>query len=253
MSEKMDASQKSFALGEYEKHFNLVQAGIRGLASTWTLAAFGGLSFFLHPEVAKDCQYHLDLTALPVQAYFGMSAIVLVAFQGVLVLWILDQLVYHRLLLSSFLVGLSVEVESRDVPPVRWVMAASDRGKAVPDRVAIFYALPLFMFTLASVVFALLALESADHACWGLLFIAGHALGWLYFISRLHETRLNTLLSPESLTFSDELKTRFSLINETPEQFMQKFRMKLREESTARAEEATGTTAKPTSKNPPKP
>ena len=37
-------------LAENERHFHTIQAGVRGLASTWTLAAFASLAIVLKHE-----------------------------------------------------------------------------------------------------------------------------------------------------------------------------------------------------------
>jgi len=138
-----DRAARCHELAEYERHFNLIQAGLRGLASTWTLAGFAGVAFFIDPEVSPGGSYELDLLGLPPDAYLAVSLLATVAFGGLVALWVLDQLVYHRLLLSAFFVGLAIELSDRSLPPLRWVMASSDQGRSVPDRVQAFYVVPM--------------------------------------------------------------------------------------------------------------
>ena len=194
--------QESSALVEYEKHFNLIQAGIRGLASTWMLAAFGGFSFFLHPEVSKDSVYTLNLGALPTGAYYGLGTVGLLSFAGLLVLWTLDQLVYHRLLLSGFLVGLCLEYVDRDIPPVRWVMAASDRGREVTARVLLFYMLPmvaLFLIGVAGAAFAWRGSPGVTGSPGCFIFPLLEGLGFLYMFLRNSETKLDSFFREKTV------------------------------------------------------
>ena len=235
----MDVSQKSFAIGEYEKHFNLVQAGIRGLASTWTLAAFAGFSFFLKPEVDKTVQYRLNLTTLDTGTYGALAAVALAGFGGLLVLWILDQLVYHRLLLSSFVVGLCIEAECKDVPPLRWVMAASDKGKAVPDFVRLFYFLPLCAFTVLSGINGVLALNAPNRSDWAyslFAFTALHLWGLIFMARHGSDARLSTFMSSattspvpkKDLPIPVELQQRFPTAPKTLKELLDRYCARLR-------------------------
>ena len=220
----MKSPEKSFAIAEYEKHFNLVQAGIRGLASTWTLASFAGLSFFLKPEVARDLKYTLDLAHLSFSAYCGMGAVTIAASGGLLALWILDQLVYHRLLLSAFLVGLCIEAESAETPPVRWIMAASDRGKAVPDFVSLFYFLPLFANFLISVAIAVLTIFAArPYGWWSLVFPALHVWAISYFVRHGRDARLSTFMDKDGMTFPQELLEWFPEAKKSPRELLLRY------------------------------
>ena len=44
----MEADRETLnRLAENERHFHTIQAGVRGLASTWTLAAFASIAILL--------------------------------------------------------------------------------------------------------------------------------------------------------------------------------------------------------------
>ena len=62
---------------------------------------------------------------------------------GLCVLWVVDHLVYHRLLNSIFLIGMRLEIEHRDIPPVRTLMAYSAHRKGgMSHWLKIFYTAP---------------------------------------------------------------------------------------------------------------
>ncbi len=101
-------------IGKAERDFNSLQAGYRKLASTWLLAVFAGLGYLLNPVEVSSGKIQLGLEepllviALGVAGYFG-----------ILVLWLLDIVVYHRLLVSYFRQGHRLEEEHGWLPQVR--------------------------------------------------------------------------------------------------------------------------------------
>jgi hypothetical protein len=66
------------------EHFNTLESTYRALASTWLLAAFAGIGFIL-----KDIHSERELY---------VAAIAAAGAVGILLLWLLDLMVYHRLL-----------------------------------------------------------------------------------------------------------------------------------------------------------
>jgi hypothetical protein len=69
-------------LAENERHFHNIQAGIRGLASTWMLAAFGRIALLLKQQKGVTWQFHP----------LGLAVVICVmANVGLSVLWIIDQ------------------------------------------------------------------------------------------------------------------------------------------------------------------
>jgi hypothetical protein len=47
----MEADRETLnRLAENERHFHTIQAGVRGLASTWTLAAFASIAILLKQQ-----------------------------------------------------------------------------------------------------------------------------------------------------------------------------------------------------------
>ena len=136
------------ACAEYERHFNTLQAGIRGLASAWILAVFAGFSVLLQQN--KDVAW-----LLPAQLLIALMAFM--ASVGLVLLWTLDQLIYQRLLSSVFLTGFQMERLNPDLPPTRALMIHALSG-SVTRLVRLFYASPCAFFTVVTVIAAYAAL-----------------------------------------------------------------------------------------------
>lgn len=128
-------------LGEYERHFNVIQAGIRGLASVWLLAAFGAIATLLKRDQVNSLWIPTEWVIVSVCA---MGAV------GLALLWIIDQLVYHRLLNALFIVGLKLEYDQhrlasdqRNRPPIHASMLASSPAVGYARLLSLFYLLPV--------------------------------------------------------------------------------------------------------------
>ena len=109
-----------------EQHFNEMKAKCRTLASTWLLAAFGAMGFLLSKELSIN---------LPTEVV--ILGVGLAASTGLLLLWVLDLLVYHRLLDASFLEALEIEKKYPILPQVRrglWSPPKNRPFEALHDR-----------------------------------------------------------------------------------------------------------------------
>jgi hypothetical protein len=122
------------SIASYEHHFNSLETELRKLASVWLLAALGGIAYLVKQSVADSL---LDAKLL-----IGIAA--LMGNAGLLVLWILDQLVYHRLLNSVFLLGLRMEYVDRSLPPIRTLMMLFSRKRGMARFLRLFYLVPMF-------------------------------------------------------------------------------------------------------------
>jgi hypothetical protein len=78
-------------LGTYERHFNQIQNVCRGFASTWLLAAFGAFGYIITNRVQIQGIVDYKLVG---------SLLALSGATGIFLLWLLDVLVYHNLLLA---------------------------------------------------------------------------------------------------------------------------------------------------------
>jgi hypothetical protein len=131
-------------IAENERHFHTIQAGIRGLASTWVLAAFAGIAALLrHEELIRKLQPFSLVIVICLMVNFGLS-----------VLWIIDQLVYQRLFNTNYMAGLFLEQQFSLIPPVRAIQAITTRGRSIASWVKFFYAGPMLAFALIALVAA---------------------------------------------------------------------------------------------------
>jgi len=71
---------------------------------------------------------------------------------GMITLWVMDQLVFHRLLSSVFLVGLKIEKDDNEIPPIRFAMMKTQEGLGTHTWERLFYLGPVLVFVLISAV-----------------------------------------------------------------------------------------------------
>jgi hypothetical protein len=139
----MAASDASWKLAEYERHFNIIQAGLRGIASIWLLAAFGAIASVLTHEDANHLVVPLELATAAIAA---MGSI------GLTVLWMQDELIYHRLLNAILLLGLRLEDSNPQLPPIHAAMYSSMPKRGYEKQLSTFYNIPIGVLGLASLV-----------------------------------------------------------------------------------------------------
>jgi len=108
------------------EHFNSLESTYRTLASTWLLAAFAGIGFIL-----KDIQSKHALLLIALVA--GAAAI------GIFLLWLLDLMVYHRLLSAAFAERLALENRYPWLPQVAHGMMDAHGGAGVVPKIVWFY------------------------------------------------------------------------------------------------------------------
>jgi hypothetical protein len=141
------SSEELWKLTEYERHFNSIQVGIRGLASVWLLAAFGAITTLLNQQESASLLLPLEWVICLVSV---MGAI------GLVLLWIIDQLVYHRLLNAIVLVGIRLEHDDATLPPVHSAMYSFMPRKGFGYYLSLFYIGP-------SVALSAIALSAAGY------------------------------------------------------------------------------------------
>ncbi len=150
-------------LAKTEQHFNGLQAQYRVLASTWLLAAFGATGFVLSTSLQ-------GVPAAPVVAGIGLAASAVICL-----LWMLDLLVYHRLLDAAFVEALQMERLHPWLPKVRTNMWDSQKGRGVRVRVRLFYLIGVLLTSGGGLV--ALILWAMTGATWGFTLAAGWLLG----------------------------------------------------------------------------
>lgn len=124
-------------IGVLERHFNELQTGYRNMASAWLLAAFAGIGFSLSKTLR-----------IPIPIEFLVAAVAAAGCIGITLLWILDLLVYHRLLDSCFIEGLLLEEKYPWLPSLRSNMMKTQAGKGVLSRAVGFYLVPIDLLLL---------------------------------------------------------------------------------------------------------
>jgi hypothetical protein len=154
-------------LGKQCQHFNSLETHYRALASTWLLAAFAGIGF-----VAKEV--HGEVVWLFV---LGISA---AAALGILMLWLVDLMVYHRLLDATFAEQLAMEARYPWLPQASHRMLDTQSNRSVVPRVVWFY-ICVYAVLVAIVAIALWYISLSYLAAAALFVIAGVGVSvWMY-------------------------------------------------------------------------
>ncbi len=131
--------------GEQERHFNTLQGAYRGLASSWLLAMFAGIGFILEKSGIEPKHVLVAISGACVACGIGL-------------LWMLDIMVYHRLLLAAFVAGEELEKAYPWLPQVRKHMRGGGKHDAARRCSTWFY------IGLAFVAVLVCAVEAA-HSC----------------------------------------------------------------------------------------
>lgn len=117
-------------IGDQEKHFNGLETQYRLLASTWLLASLGAIGFLLKDDKSS----WLNSNKL-----YLIGAIGLVGSLGIMLLWILDIRVYHKLLHSVFIRGVLLELQYPWLPKIRTDMLLSQETGDVTSNTKLYY------------------------------------------------------------------------------------------------------------------
>ena len=134
------------ALDEREAHFNEQQSRYRALASTWLLAAFAGIGFVFSEKVQAPVPREL------IAILIAMGGAI-----GVALLWVVDVLVYHDLLIAGYAVGQQLEQAFPWLPPVRSNFSLLTRGPAVRWYIAGFYLAAIAVLVLLGAAISILS------------------------------------------------------------------------------------------------
>jgi hypothetical protein len=139
----MDKFERYWKLSEMEERYNASAGAIRTLASAWLLASLGAIGWLFDSYVPQTWPLPLGLLVVVVMT-LGVI--------GMLTLWVMDQLVFHRLLTSVFLVGLKMEHDDPEIPPIRSMMVKAQEGLGTHHWEKLFYLGPIVGFVLVSAV-----------------------------------------------------------------------------------------------------
>jgi hypothetical protein len=139
----MNKFERYWKLSEMEERYNASSAGVRTLASAWLLASLGAIGWLFSSY---------DHETWPLPLGFLIVVVTTLGCVGMITLWVMDQLVFHRLLTSVFLVGLKIEKDDREIPPIRSRMMKTLEGLGTHQWERLFYLAPVAVFILISVV-----------------------------------------------------------------------------------------------------
>jgi hypothetical protein len=140
----IDATEAYKEFGAYERHFNQMQSVCRGFASTWLLATFGGIGYAM---------WNQQFTVYAVgERTAAASLVALAGGTGIFLLWLIDIVVYHRLLVAVTYESSDLETksgfklrtyfENATQAPVRVLRFELLKGEGARKIIAIFYWLP---------------------------------------------------------------------------------------------------------------
>jgi mannose-6-phosphate isomerase-like protein (cupin superfamily) len=146
----MSDNNPYWQLLENEGRFNTIQATIRGIAATWMLATIASLGLVLRSDPNAPV-WQLARGDL-------MLAVLTASSLGLLLLWILDLMVYQKLLGAGFVLRLYMEFRDASIPPLGAAMMASSNWKGMTPVFRYFYSIPAGVFGLIGV----LALGAAE-------------------------------------------------------------------------------------------
>ncbi|HEV8355866.1 MAG TPA: hypothetical protein VGQ17_03765, partial [Gemmatimonadales bacterium] len=123
-------------LGTYERHFNQMQGIHRTLASTWLLGTFGGIGYVFSSHFSHPGAFEPEQVA---------SLIALAGASGIFLLWILDVMVYHRMLVAVLKESKRLEAADHELPQLRASFETQALGPwriGARRKISLFYALP---------------------------------------------------------------------------------------------------------------
>ena len=152
-----------------EHHFNNLCFNIRALASTWLLATLAGVGWILKdlPEQTAGTSFVIDKVGL-------LILLCIVSSIGIFVLWVMDIMVYQRLLNVWFDSRKLYEIDD-SYPPIREDMKKLFETGRATELILIYY----LALTGAPLGLALFISSSADSAVgiWSVLATAVVLLG----------------------------------------------------------------------------
>jgi hypothetical protein len=136
-------------MGVEERHFNSLQSTYRALTSTWLLATFGSIGYFLSDKMV-NC---------PIDKWIMIIVIGFMSSTGIMLIWNLDLKVYHPLLAAAFGQGRLLEKQYSWLPQMRTNMMERMRQRGVVSRVIWFYifgsSIPLMISGVAFVIWSM--------------------------------------------------------------------------------------------------
>ena len=115
---------------------DIVENEIRKLASIWLLATLGAIAFIVKLIYLDGAG---DSSSTQIDAKILIALVSFMGTLGLLVLYILDQMVYHRLLNAVFLLRLRMEYCHSFIPPIGTLMMLFSRKRGMAWYMRFYY------------------------------------------------------------------------------------------------------------------
>ena len=172
----MDKFENYWKLSEMEERFNSSSGSIRALASAWILASLGAIGWLFN-------SYEFDSWPMPL----GLIVVMVSSLStiGITILWVMDLLVFHRLLQSVFLVGLKMENDDSELPPIRSMMMKTQEGSGTSKWEFLFYLSPMIFFVSLSIFLIAFGEDKLFLANEELFELQGRLASWVFLVIQL--------------------------------------------------------------------
>jgi len=131
-------------LGVYERHFNQIQNVYRGLTSTWFFAGFASIGFLYSSKLAESFPSKLEVAS---------SFITLTIATFIILFWMMDIMVYHKLLRAAGRIAEILEYSNERFPNLRKSMGEQTRTLNVRSAISIFYITPSLILSIVAIIF----------------------------------------------------------------------------------------------------
>lgn len=138
-------SEHYWKLPILEERFNKSQLEIKKLASTWMLIGFAAIASLLRFPAAGGSSP--DAFLLPTPSLLLLVS--LLSAIGLLVLWIVDHLVYQRMIREVVAIAVHMERSDSSIPPIR-TMTYMASLKGLSGILQLFYFIPALVFLAVS-------------------------------------------------------------------------------------------------------
>ena len=195
---KEEVIQLVAVLSDQEKHFNGLETNYRLLASTWLLGSLGTIGYLL-----------ISTDQLTIDFWLLIGLVGAAGGIGIILLWVLDALVYHKLLDAVFVQGILLEMQYDWLPKVRTNMIISQKGKATRNT-NLYYtstSASLFFISLAGFInYGDVILTVSSLAGFAALVIAAAVI----FFRSVRNGRTEELFQYVRENFTDEISKRIS-------------------------------------------
>jgi hypothetical protein len=181
-------------IGAQERHFNGLQSTYRNMASAWLLATFGGMGFAVTQTIHVGLPRELVL-----------ALVALAGGAGIALLWVIDLLVYHRLLISCFAEGVMLEHRYPWLPQIRHNMRTTQPGGSVRMRVIWFYLAPVaFLMIVAGAALSMWLYRLGSPLAAVIVVLAAIVLAWAVGAA-MHRLTASTAVLAQRLTEAEGL------------------------------------------------